>query len=138
MFARQSAAAYARIGVQTNVATADPHQLILMLFDGALLSINSAAVALEAHDVPGKIKHITKAMEIIGMGLKTSLDLNAGGELAQRLDALYDYMTNRLVYANAFNTDVPLIEVAGLLRELRDAWSQISDVAQAQTQEQEA
>ncbi len=138
MFARQSAAAYARIGVQTNVATADPHQLILMLFDGALLSINSAAVALESNDVPGKIKHITKAIEIIGMGLKASLDLTAGGELAERLDALYDYMTNRLVYANAFNTDVPLTEVAGLLRDLRDAWSQISDATQQQTQEQEA
>jgi flagellar secretion chaperone FliS len=138
MFARQSAAAYARIGVQTNVATADPHQLILMLFDGALLSINSAAVALESNDVPGKIKHITKAIEIIGMGLKASLDLTAGGELAERLDALYDYMTNRLVYANAFNTDAPLTEVAGLLRDLRDAWSQISDATQQQTQEQEA
>lgn len=138
MFARQSAAAYARIGVQTNVATADPHQLILMLFDGALLSINSAAVALESNDVPGKIKHITKAIEIIGMGLKASLDLTAGGELAERLDALYDYMTNRLVYANAFNTDIPLTEVAGLLRDLRDAWSQISDATQQQTQEQEA
>ena len=138
MFARQSAAAYARIGVQTNVATADPHQLILMLFDGALLSINSAAVALESNDVPGKIKHITKAIEIIGMGLKASLDLTAGGELGERLDALYDYMTNRLVYANAFNTDIPLTEVAGLLRDLRDAWSQISDAAQQQAQEQEA
>lgn len=138
MFARQSAAAYARIGVQTNVATADPHQLILMLFDGALLSINSAAVALEAKDIPAKIKHITKAIEIIGMGLKASLDLSAGGELAERLDALYDYMSNRLVYANAFNTDAPLTEVAGLLRELRDAWSQISDAAQQQAQEQEA
>ena len=138
MFARQSAAAYARIGVQTNVATADPHQLILMLFDGALLSINSAAVALESNDVPGKIKHITTAIEIIGMGLKASLDLTAGGELAERLDALYDYMTNRLVYANAFNTDAPLTEVAGLLRDLRDAWSQISDATQQQTQEQEA
>ncbi|KAF7598168.1 MAG: flagellar export chaperone FliS [Candidatus Dactylopiibacterium carminicum] len=136
MFARQSAAAYARIGVQTNVATADPHRLILMLFDGALMAINSGAVALESKDVQAKIKHIGKAIEIISMGLKASLDTNAGGELAQRLDALYDYMINRLIYANAFNTDVPLTEVAGLLRDLRDAWSQIGDAVQ--TQEQEA
>lgn len=125
MFAMRSASAYTQVGVETNVSTASPHALILMLFDGALLSINSAAVAIESQDIPTKIGHITKAVEIISLGLQASLDPQNGGELAERLEALYEYMVTRLVVANAQNSTAPLIEVAGLLRELRDAWEQI-------------
>jgi flagellar secretion chaperone FliS len=135
MFATNSAAAYAKVGVETNVSTADPHSLILMLFDGALLAINSAAVAIENKDIPTKIKQITKAIEIITMGLHASLD-SSGGELSERLGALYDYMSTRLVIANAQNNTAPLTEVSGLLRELREAWEQIGGVVkQGATQE---
>lgn len=131
MFARPSAAAaYAKVGVESHVTNADPHQLILMLFDGALLAINSAAIAMERGDVEARVKNISKAIEIITMGLKTSLDPQ-GGELADRLGALYDYMCSRLLHANAFSTDAPLIEVSGLLRDLRDAWSQIASANQS-------
>lgn len=134
MFARQSAAAaYAKVGVESHVSNADPHQLILTLFDGALLSINSAAIALEHGEVEARVKNISKAIEIITMGLKASLDAQAGGELAERLGALYDYMCARLLHANAYSTDAPLIEVAGLLRDLREAWAQIASANKADT-----
>ena len=129
MFARNSAAAYAKVGVETNVATADPHKLILMLFDGAILAINSAAVAIEQKDTPAKIKHITKAIEIISLGLQASLDPTSGGELAERLGALYEYMATRLVQANGMNSMAPLTEVSSLLTELREAWAQIEGAA---------
>lgn len=138
MFAPHSAAAYAKIGVETNVSTADPHKLVLMLFDGALLSVNTAAAAIESKDTQTKIKHITKAIEIISMGLQASLDAESGGELAERLNALYEYMCIRLTLANAQNNTAPLVEVAGLLRDLRDAWSQISEAARSEMLSQEA
>ena len=119
------AAAYATVGNQTGVATASPHELILMLFDGALVSIGTAAVAMEAKDIPTKGNAISKAIEIIVNGLKVSLDMNAGGDLAQRLAALYDYMAERLLHANLHNSRAALDEVGKLLRELRDAWVQI-------------
>lgn len=127
MFALSSkrAATYASVGVDTGVATADPHQLILMLFDGALLAITTAAVALESKDTPRKGQSISKAIDIITNGLKVSLDMEAGGELAERLAALYDYMSERLLYANIHDNRAALDEVAGLLRDLRDAWQQI-------------
>lgn len=131
MFARNSAAAYAQIGVETQVSSADPHELILMLFDGALLSVNAAAAAIDAKDTQAKIRHITKAIEIISLGLQASLD-SAGGELAERLGALYDYMSLRLTQANAQNSTAPLVEVSGLLRDLRDAWAQIANAAQTE------
>jgi len=126
MFASNSAAAYSRVGVETHVASADPHQLILMLFDGALLAINSAAISMESKDIASKVKNVGKAIEIITFGLKASLDANNGGELAERLGALYDYMCSRLLYANAHNVSAPLTEVAGLLQDLREAWAGIA------------
>ncbi len=123
--ARRGAAAYSSVGVETGVSTADPHKLILMLFEGALLQIGTAAIALENKDVPAKGMAISKAIEIILNGLKVSLDYEAGGELAERLGALYDYMTQRLVYANLHNSQPALDEVTRLLNDLKGAWEEI-------------
>lgn len=123
--------AYARVGLESNVAAANPHLLIVMLFDGAVLNVNSAAVSIAHADVAGKGQAISKAIEIINNGLKASLDMNAGGELAQRLAALYDYMVSRLLYANLHNSEAALKEVAGLLLEIKGAWEAIRDHADA-------
>lgn len=123
----KAAAAYSNTSVQTDVLEASPHKLVLMLYDGALLSLNLAKVGIEEKSLTDKIKQISKAIDIISLGLKASLDVSLGGELALRLDALYDYMCARLAFANATNTVAPIDEVAGLLRELRDAWEVIGE-----------
>lgn len=120
------ASAYARIGMETGVSTADPHKLILMLFDGAIMSITSAAVAMDNRQIAAKGEGISKAIEIITNGLKISLNMEAGGELAERLAALYDYMADRLLYANLHNNRAALDEVCELLSGLRDAWRSIA------------
>jgi len=125
--------AYARVGVETGVTSASPHQLILMLYDGALASIQGAKVAMTDKNIPVKGQHISKAIDIILNGLKVSLNLDAGGELAVRLDALYDYMAERLLYANIHNNTAALEEVAALLDSLRSAWMSIADQAGAAT-----
>ena len=126
MFARQSGAlAYKNVGVENGVSSADPHRLTLMLFEGALVSRNAARIHLENGDVPLKGSAISKAIEIITNGLKVSLDFEVGGELAQRLGSLYDYMCTRLLHANVRNDIAALAEVATLLRELKEAWEQI-------------
>ena len=130
--ARRGAAAYSSVGVETGVSTADPHKLILMLFEGALLQIGTAAIALENKDVPAKGMAISKAIEIILNGLKVSLDYEAGGDLAQRLGALYDYMTQRLLYANLHNSRPAMDEVTQLLTDLKGAWEAIGASDQAQ------
>ncbi|MBP6802203.1 MAG: hypothetical protein RLZZ220_2172 [Pseudomonadota bacterium] len=129
--ARRGAAAYSSVGVETGVSTADPHKLILMLFEGALLQIGTAVIALEKKDVPTKGMAISKAIEIILNGLKVSLDYEAGGELAQRLGALYDYMTQRLLYANLHNSRPAMDEVTQLLTDLKSAWEAIGSSEQA-------
>lgn len=129
MFGQKNSAAtaYARVGVETKVSTASPHQLIVMLYDGALQAINTAAASMEASDIPAKGKAISQAINIITNGLKASLDMEAGGEIADRLAALYDYMSQRLLQANLQNSRPALDEVSALLGELREAWLGIAN-----------
>ena len=119
--------AYANVGLETGVASASPHKLIVMLYDGALVALLSAKTNLAANNIAAKGTAISKAITIIDNGLRASLDKEAGGEIAANLDALYDYMSRRLLHANLKN-DVPAIdEVHRLLADLREAWVAIGD-----------
>jgi len=121
------AAAYRKAGIETQVQTASPHKLVLMLFDGAMAAIVTAGMHLQAKRIKEKGNAIGKAIEIIDGGLKASLDPNAGGELAERLKGLYEYMCVRLLHANLRNDQAALDEVSGLLGELKSAWEEIAD-----------
>ncbi|WP_334188508.1 flagellar export chaperone FliS [Noviherbaspirillum sp.] len=118
--------AYARVGVETGVAAASPHKLIVMLFEGAMVAISAAIQQMQAGDVQAKGKSISKAITIIDEGLRASLDKKVGGEIALNLDSLYEYMSNRLVIANLKNQPAILDEVYQLLRGLKDAWESIA------------
>ena len=123
--ARHAVNAYSRVGTETGVMTANPHRLILMLFEGARLAITKAALHMQRNETTAKGGAISKAIMIIDDGLKASLDVEAGGEMAEKLYALYDYMTNRLLIANLRNELKALEEVGRLLGELHGAWEAI-------------
>lgn len=118
--------AYGRVGLDMGVETATPHKLILMLYDGALLAVTQASASNTAGDKPAMSEAIMKADAIIAQGLRASLDTTVGGELAERLGALYDYMCVRLQFANLRGEKAIFDEVAGLLQELRSAWQEIA------------
>lgn len=112
---------YQRVGIETGVESANPHKLILMLFEGASEALIKAKLHIKHNEIAQKGEVLSKAIMIIDHGLKASLDMHAG-ELAQHLLALYDYMTNRLLIANLKN-DIEIIdEVNRLLGELYGAW----------------
>lgn len=117
--------AYAKVGIETGVISASPHKLIVMLFDGAMVSVTSAIMHMKAGDIAAKGAAISKAIMIIDSGLRASLDKKAGGEIAEGLDALYEYMGSRLLQANLRNQVDILEEVQRLLGELRGAWNAI-------------
>lgn len=119
--------AYAKVGLETSVISASPHKLIVMLYDGALAAIKSAASHMAAGHIVEKGAAISKALDIINNGLRASLDKKAGGEIASNLDSLYVYMTERLLTANLQNKTSLLDEVQTLLVDLRDAWNQIGE-----------
>lgn len=126
MFGNYNAkSAYQKTGVDAAVITADPHKLILLLFDGAELAISAAKGHIEQGNIAGKGESIGKAVDIIDNGLKSCLDLKNGGEIAGKLEALYEYMVLRLSQANLKNNVAALDEVLGLLKEIHSAWAEI-------------
>ena len=122
---KNGANAYAKVGLETGVVAASPHQLILMLLEGAMTAIVSAGVHMQAREIEKKGNAISKAIMIIENGMRASLDKNAGGEIAVSLDALYDYMGRRLMLANLNNDPALLKEVHGLLADIKSAWTEI-------------
>jgi len=117
--------AYAKVGLETGIGSASPHKLIVMLFDGALVAVLSAQMHMKSGNVPEKGKSISKAIQIIDNGLRASLDKKVGGQIAEGLDALYEYMSARLLTANLNNDLGMLEEVQRLLSDLRETWNAI-------------
>ena len=126
-------AAYRSTGVETGVESADPHKLILMLFEGAQEALAKAKLHMQHNETAEKGEMLSKAIMIIDHGLKASLDMNTGEDIAQKLFSLYEYMTNRLLIASAQN-DIKIIdEVNHLLTELYDAWKTIGESNEVKT-----
>jgi flagellar secretion chaperone FliS len=121
--------AYARTYHANAVLTASPGQLVLMLYDGALKAL---ALAREAFRLPEENprriaainEQLLKAQAIINE-LQAGLNLDAGGEFARTLNKLYEYHNRRLFESNLRKREEPVIEVEGLVRELRDAWAEM-------------
>ena len=118
--------AYANVGMETGVTSASPHKLIVMLFEGAMLHVTLARQHMESKRTALKGKEISRAIAFIENGLRASLNKNVGGELALNLDALYAYMSKRLIAANTKNDVAILDEVYRLLGELKEAWDAIN------------
>jgi flagellar protein FliS len=104
--------------------------LILSMMRGAQDRIASARGHMERREPQKKGEHLGKAIALID-GLRGSLNIEAGGEIAANLDALYEYMGRRLVEANALDDVSVLNEVSALLAEIRDAWEQVMQQAAA-------
>jgi flagellar protein FliS len=102
-----------------------------MLYEGAELAVRMAIKHMNDGDVSKKSAAITKASTIVLDGLRAALDPHQGGDIAQQLDALYEYMNKRLMLAHVNNQTAPLEEVLGLLRELHGAWQQINPADRA-------
>lgn len=105
----------------SEIEYATPHRLVQMLMEGALDKIAAAKGAIERNDIETRAGQIHWAISIVD-GLRASLNLEVGGEVAANLDRLYEYMIRRLSDANRSSDIAPLDEVASLLKELKGAW----------------
>ena len=121
---------YARIGAESAITCADPHELVRLLYEGALQRIAAARGCIERGDIAGKGEHLSRAIAIVDC-LRVSLDHSVDEELTGRLEQLYDYFTFRLVAANSHQVTEPLQEVHGLISGLKSAWEEISPALQA-------
>ena len=119
--------AYSKVGLETGIDSANPYRLITMLLDGAAFSLGRAAQALKEKRIADKGREISIAIDIISSGLQASVDLEAGGEIAERLNSLYDYMCTRLLHANLHNDLAAIREVSALLGEIKGGWEEIAN-----------
>lgn len=126
MYSANGTQAYAKIGVESSVMSANQEQLISMLFDGAISALIRARLFMQDGNIQGKGNSISKAINIIESGLKQGLDGQSGDELTDNLLGLYAYMVRRLIQANLRNDVEALEEVEGLLRNIADAWKEVA------------
>jgi flagellar protein FliS len=113
---------------QTQTHTASPGELVVMLYRGAVRFVSKGIAALETQDIQGAHTNLVRAQEIISELLGT-LDLARGGEIADRLLGIYEYMNRRLVDANLQKDPAPAREVERFLRELLPAWEEAARLA---------
>lgn len=125
----KGAGAYARVGVESATMSASPHQLIVMLFDGAQSAIRAARIHMQAGNTAEKGKSISKALDVINNGLLAALDSEQGGEIAERLAELYDYIVRLLLAANLRNDQESLDQAESLLDNIASAWREIGPVS---------
>jgi flagellar secretion chaperone FliS len=123
--ARALSGVYRQVGVETSVSGGSPYDLVKLLFEGYFDAIAQARGAMQNKDIELKARAVSRAVRIIDEGLKASLDLQQGGELAARLDQLYAYVSIRLTQANLRNDLSALEECAQLITPIREAWESI-------------
>lgn len=129
--ASHGAATYQSTGLEIQVAGADPHRLVTLLFEGFDASLADAHGAIAGGDTERKCRAITRAIRIVDEGLAAHLNLTAGGGLARDLNELYAYVVNRLTLANARNDVQMLADCKRVMDPLHDAWKSIGQNGQA-------
>jgi flagellar secretion chaperone FliS len=109
--------------LDVSILTAEPIELVRILYRTALDSVSGARAHLAAGEIKERSQAIGKAVSIIHE-LALSLNPEVEPSLAGTLAELYDYMQRRLLAANFEQSDAPLAEVMGLLETMTDAWYQ--------------
>ena len=120
-----SALAYQAVSAyrQTEVQSRTPLELVVMLYDGALRFVGLAREAIDRRDIPARRDAISRTLAIISE-LQSTLDMEKGGVISERLDSLYEYINGRLLEASSRQDARPVDEVARLLTTLRDSWAE--------------
>jgi flagellar secretion chaperone FliS len=117
---------YQQVSINSAVLGASPHRLIQMLMEGVLEQIAVAKKGVVINEIALKSHSIGRAIDIIG-GLQGALNKEAGGEIAENLDSLYDYMVRRLLVANTQNDETILDEVTNLMLQIKMGWDGMPD-----------
>lgn len=120
------ASMYARVDVDSKALADGPQEIVALLYEGFLERLTLARSAMVSRDMPNKVRHLGKAIQILTEGLRTHLDLKKGGELAANLEQLYSYCTTRLLEANLRNDLEAIDEVYGLVAPVAQAWRGIN------------
>ena len=119
----------------TKYETASQEKLLIMLYEGAIKFSNQAKQAIDDKDIEGTNKKLQRVQAIINE-LRSTLNMEAGGEIANNLDNLYEYMNRRLIQANIRKDKEIVDEIIELLAGLKDSWEQASQKLKSSSSQQ--
>lgn len=106
---------------RTEIQSRTPLELIVMLYDGLLRYMSEARDATARRDIPARRRAVSRALAIVSE-LQSTLDMEAGGAIAESLDALYAFVTSRLTDASFKHDPRPVDEAIGIVTKLREGW----------------
>ena len=109
---------------QNQVSTSSQGKLILMMYEGAIKFANMALISLDQNDIAKKCLYLRKTQDIINE-LSLALNLKKGGEVAHRLESLYQFMLRELTQANIHSERKTIESVLKVLIPLKEAWDQL-------------
>ncbi len=113
---------------QSQIQTASPEQILIMLYDGAIQFLNKALIAMEKNDIQESHNNNIAAQNIIAEFMNT-LDMDIGGNVAKNLYSLYEYLHYRLVQANIQKNPAYIEEVIRHLKDLKQTWEEAIKIA---------
>lgn len=119
---RPTAQAYSTIGLETQVFSASPEELISLLLDGARVAVIKAQIHLDNNQIAERGQAISKAIDIVDTGLKSAIDKEKGGEVAQQLLHAYDLILYHLMQANLHGDKSRLETAETMLTSLLETW----------------
>jgi len=109
---------------RNEISTSSQGRLIIMMYEGAIKFATMAIQSIDKGDIAGQGKYINKTHDVINE-LSLALDLKKGGEVALRLESLYQYMLSQLTLANIKSDRKALETVIKILGPLAEAWEQL-------------
>ncbi len=118
---------------RTEVETATPERILILLYDGAIQFLNKALIALDEKNIPEIHNNIIGAERIL-LEFMNTIDFEQGGDFAVRLNALYQYLYNRLVEANMKKDKDIVKQVLNFLTDLRVTWKQAINMTKSEAQ----
>ena len=129
-----SKSAYSTKYLEAEVTSRPPEWLVPLLYEHLLANLRRAAVQIERRDIEGKAASLEKASAIL-FELLGTLDLEKGGELAQRLAALYQYFAAELLTVGRTLDAVHLRRITGMIAGLHEAWVRAAEAVRPRSGE---
>ncbi|UKV15413.1 flagellar export chaperone FliS [Thalassospiraceae bacterium SW-3-3] len=108
------------------VNTASPAKMVFMLYEKCISSLNEAVRAIESGNIEARCNANCKAQELIAH-LSNTLDMKAGGQIAQNLEELFNFSMLHLMEVDRNNDPKPAHDVIRLLSPIRDSWAQLAE-----------
>ncbi|ELE9704416.1 flagellar export chaperone FliS [Enterobacter cloacae] len=126
MYTKTGNSAYTAVSLDSQITGATPHQLIVLLYDGAINAMKRAEIYFQSGNIARRGEMISRAINIIDNGLRAGLDHEKGGKIAEELESLYEYISRTLLEVNLNKSGDKLPHLIALMTGMAETWQAIA------------